>query len=124
MVVCQVHDSQKIVVGRDLHAVEEEGGVLECCWSALWNVTDETPENCELFISHGGIDLFMECKMKLGGQRDLVRNMLGLMGNVAEVPEQRSKLMSIAHVFYDLMQTESELEVTYNAAGNPQSLGL
>lgn len=24
--------------------------------------SDETPENCELFISHGGIKLFMYCK--------------------------------------------------------------
>jgi len=131
MLVCQVQDSQKIVVGRDLEGVKkilqimrhkmannpERGGVLECCWSALWNVTDETPENCELFISHGGIKLFMDCKLELGDQRDLVRNMLGLMGNVAEVAELRSKLMVIAHVFYDLLQTEGQLEVTYNAAG-------
>lgn len=134
LLVCQVQDSQKIVVGRDLQGVEkilkimqhkmgrnpQEGGVLECCWSALWNVTDETPENCALFIDNGGLDLFMECKKCLGAQRDLVRNMLGLMGNVAEVPDLRPKLMTLAHVFYDLLESDNnqyELEVTYNAGG-------
>lgn len=29
----------------------------------LFYFLDETPENCELFITHGGIDLFMDCKM-------------------------------------------------------------
>jgi len=43
--------------------------------------------------------------------------MLGLMGNVAEVAELRPNLMLIAHIFYDLLQTEGQLEVTYNAAG-------
>lgn len=134
LMVCQVQDSLKIVVGKELRGVEriltimsyklgrnpQEGGVLEGCWSALWNVTDERPENCALFIEHGGLHLFTECTKRLSGQRDLVRNMLGLMGNVAEVPELRPKLMSLAHVFYDLLQSDStqhELEVTYNAGG-------
>lgn len=132
LLVCQVQDSQKIVVGKELQGVEkiltvirykmghdpERGGVLECCWSALWNVTDETPENCALFLANRGLELFMQCKTRLSGQQDLVRNMLGLMGNVAEVRELRPQLMELAHVFYDLLtENPNELEVTYNAGG-------
>ncbi|XP_022789146.1 protein zer-1 homolog isoform X2 [Stylophora pistillata] len=131
MVVCQIQDSPKIVVGRDLKGVEkilqiirykmgnnpELGGVMEGCWSALWNMTDETPENCALFIVHGGLELFRKCHERMSDRRDLVRNMLGLMGNVAEVAGLRPKLMPFVHVFYELLLTEGELEVTYNAGG-------
>ncbi|CAH3037645.1 unnamed protein product [Pocillopora meandrina] len=140
MVVCQtasevgmgkIQDSPKIVVGRELKGVEkilqiirckmgnnpEHGGVMEGCWSALWNMTDETPENCALFIAQGGLELFTRCHERMSERRDLVRNMLGLMGNVAEVAELRPELMPIAHVFFELLLTEGELEVTYNAGG-------
>lgn len=118
-------------MGRDLKGVEkilqiirykmgnnpELGGVMEGCWSALWNMTDETPENCALFIVHGGLELFRKCHERMSDRRDLVRNMLGLMGNVAEVAGLRPKLMPFVHVFYELLLTEGELEVTYNAGG-------
>ncbi|XP_048586884.1 protein zer-1 homolog isoform X2 [Nematostella vectensis] len=132
LLVCQVHDDQKVTVGRDLEGVKmvlqvmrqkldserpEVGGVLECCWSALWNVTDETPENCALFMENGGMPLFMECKRRLGHHRDLLRNMLGLMGNVSEVDYLRPQLMAYAEVFYELLDSVNELEVSYNAAG-------
>lgn len=95
----------------------EQGGVMEGCWSALWNMTDETPENCALFIAQGGLELFTRCHERMSERRDLVRNMLGLMGNVAEVAELRPELMPIVHVFFELLLTEGELEVTYNAGG-------
>lgn len=134
LLVCQVTDDQKAFVGRDLQGVEtfldiirykldsqpNAGGVLECCWSALWNVTDETPYNCSLFIELGGMELFMECKsnMPVSGHRELLRNMLGLMGNVAEVEFLRPHLMLYVEEFYNLMDNNNyELEVSYNAAG-------
>ncbi len=28
--------------------------------SALWNLTDESPSTCQMFLEEGGLDLFME----------------------------------------------------------------
>lgn len=34
---------------------------MEFSWSALWNITDETPDNCEMFLNYSGMKLFLEC---------------------------------------------------------------
>lgn len=34
---------------------------MEFSWSALWNITDETPNNCEMFLNYSGMKLFLEC---------------------------------------------------------------
>ena len=36
--------------------------VLETAWSTMWNVTDETPINCQRFLVGGGMQLFLQCK--------------------------------------------------------------
>lgn len=35
--------------------------VMEVGWSTLWNVTDETPINCERFFKENGMQLFGTC---------------------------------------------------------------
>nr|KAG5712453.1 hypothetical protein BaRGS_011427 [Batillaria attramentaria] len=35
--------------------------VLEVAWSTLWNVTDETPSNCQKFLDKNGMDAFVQC---------------------------------------------------------------
>lgn len=35
--------------------------VMEFSWSALWNITDETPDNCQMFLNCQGMSLFLEC---------------------------------------------------------------
>ncbi len=35
--------------------------VLEVSWSFLWNITDETPENCSRFLRSNGMSLFSQC---------------------------------------------------------------
>ena len=37
--------------------------VMETAWSTMWNVTDETPANCERFLNGGGMYLFLKCKV-------------------------------------------------------------
>ena len=72
---CQVDSELKVLVGS-LGAVErmleiirekvEQGScdyMLENVWSTMWNVTDETPVNCERFLAGGGLSLFLECKV-------------------------------------------------------------
>ena len=94
---CQVDTELKMLVGS-MGAVEkmlriiseklEEGScdyVMENVWSTMWNVTDETPINCKRFLDGGGMDLFLNCKERFPNKNDLLRNMMGLLGNVAEV---------------------------------------
>ena len=37
------------------------------------------------FLDGGGMDLFLHCKERFPNKNDLLRNMMGLLGNVAEV---------------------------------------
>jgi len=129
---CQVDGDQKTLVGS-LGAIERMLGiirdklqtgvcddVMETAWSTMWNVTDETPVNCERFLAGGGMYLFLKCKERFPEKGDLLRNMMGLLGNVAEVPELRHKLMTREFVeeFSFLLDSYSDgIEVSYNAAG-------
>lgn len=68
--------------------------IVEVAWTLLWNITDETPENCRRFIEENhGLKLYHECLELWTDKRDLIRNMLGLLGNVAEVNELRPYLI-------------------------------
>eukprot|EP00092_Neocalanus_flemingeri_P043109 GFUD01047412.1.p1 GENE.GFUD01047412.1~~GFUD01047412.1.p1 ORF type:complete len:807 (+),score=257.80 GFUD01047412.1:121-2541(+) len=129
---CQVDGQQKMLVGS-LGAMEkmlliitdklQQGvcdDVMETAWSTMWNVTDETPVNCERFLNGGGMYLFLKCKDRFPDKADLLRNMMGLLGNVAEVPSLRHKLMTKEFVeeFAFLLDSCSDgIEVSYNAAG-------
>lgn len=129
---CQVDGQQKMLVGG-LGAMEkmlliitdklQQGvcdDVMETAWSTMWNVTDETPVNCERFLNGGGMYLFLKCKERFPEKADLLRNMMGLLGNVAEVPALRHKLMTKEFVeeFAFLLDSCSDgIEVSYNAAG-------
>ena len=35
--------------------------MLETAWSTMWNVTDETPANCQRFLHGRGMQLFLKC---------------------------------------------------------------
>jgi hypothetical protein len=35
--------------------------VMEVAWSTMWNVTDETPINCERFLEGKGMEYFLGC---------------------------------------------------------------
>ena len=63
--------------------------MMEVSWSIMWNVTDETEENSERFLDQCGMELFLECKKTFPEKLDLLKNMMGLLGNVAEVPSCR-----------------------------------
>ena len=69
--------------------------IVEIAWTLLWNITDETPDNCQQFIEDSdGLQTFLDCLKTWSEKRDLVRNMLGLLGNVAEVTELRHYLVT------------------------------
>ncbi len=89
--------------------------VMETAWSCMWNVTDETPVNCRRFLDGGGMRLFLLCKERFPDKQDLLRNMMGLLGNVAEVPALRPALMTsefVSEFFYLLDSTSDGIEVS------------
>ena len=45
---------------------------MEVGWSFLWNITDETPTNCQLFLASKGLKLFEECFAAFSTERELV----------------------------------------------------
>lgn len=69
---CQVEGREKRLLGK-LGCVETmlrlvkyrmDSGVfdvLEVAWSTMWNMTDETPINCERFLVNNGLSLFLKC---------------------------------------------------------------
>lgn len=94
--------------------------VMEVAWSTMWNVTDETALNCKRFLRHSGMQFFLNCLKAFPDQPGLLRNMMGLLGNVAEVEELRPQLMTtqFVSVFSELLYSPSDgIEVSYNAAG-------
>ena len=75
---CQVDTDLKVLLSR-MGAVEtilqliyeklklvHSDYVMETAWSALWNVTDESPVNCERFLTSDGLTLFIKCKVTVG----------------------------------------------------------
>ena len=83
---------------------------MESAWSCMWNVTDETPINCKRFLDGGGMPLFLQCKARFPDKQELLRNMMGLLGNVAEVESLRPALMTPEFVeeFSSLLDSTSD----------------
>lgn len=129
---CQVDGKEKQMVGslgamQTMLAIIQQklssetcDEVMEIAWSTMWNVTDETAGNCERFLNSNGMDLFLACLETFSDKEELLRNMMGLMGNVAEVQYLRPWLMKSKYisVFTDLLDSKSDgIEVSYNACG-------
>ncbi|KZC13951.1 Protein zer-1 like protein [Dufourea novaeangliae] len=94
--------------------------VLEVAWSTMWNMTDETPINCERFFDENGMEFFHKCVKKYRHKEELLKNMMGLLGNVAEVQHLRAHLVQQQYIklFANLLHSDSEgIEIPYNAAG-------
>ncbi|NP_998066.1 protein zer-1 homolog isoform X1 [Danio rerio] len=130
--VCQVDNDHKEAVGKMgfvktmLNLIQKKlqdrmcDQVMEFSWSALWNITDETPDNCQMFLECNGMNLFLECLKEFPDKQELHRNMLGLLGNVAEVKALRPQLLTrqFITVFSDLLDSKADgIEVSYNACG-------
>ncbi|KAL9906223.1 protein zer-1 homolog [Glossina fuscipes] len=129
---CQVDGKQKLflgelgVVSTMLSLIKDRltrsvfDDVMEVAWSTMWNVTDETAINCKRFLDGRGMEYFLRCLNTFRERDELLRNMMGLLGNVAEVKWLRPKLMTqkFIEVFAELLSSESDgIEVSYNAAG-------
>ena len=105
----QVIKKEMMMMGN-LYFPETCDDVLEHAWSTMWNVTDETPINCKRFLDGGGMRLFLQCKDKFSESNALLRNMMGLLGNVAEVKDLRPQLMTSDFVSEFLMLVDSQAD--------------
>uniref|UniRef100_A0A0K0DSC2 RNI-like protein n=1 Tax=Strongyloides stercoralis TaxID=6248 RepID=A0A0K0DSC2_STRER len=130
---CHVDGEQKIQVG-ELGAIEvileqirkkqiqnQADDIMEVAWSFLWNITDETPLNCERFLKADGLTLFRSYYRQFSNEVEVVRNMMGLIGNIAEVKHLRHYMMKDEYIeiFCLLLDTMSDgiIEISYNSAG-------
>lgn len=129
---CQVGGDQKVFIG-ELNAIEimlniitkkiaqnlcDE--ILETAWSTLWNITDETPVNCQRFLSYNGLETFEECMDRFDGNKEVLRNIMGLLGNVAECQSLRIHFMDKRYIrrFHSLLSSHIDgIECSYNACG-------
>lgn len=129
---CQVGGDQKINIG-ELNAIEtmidiikkkiEDNicdEILETAWSTLWNITDETPANCQRFLDCNGLKAFENCMDKFGNNKEVLRNIMGLLGNVAECQQLRVNFMRRRYIqrFEALLLSPIDgIECSYNACG-------
>ncbi|CAF4363446.1 unnamed protein product, partial [Adineta steineri] len=106
-IACSVDGQEKLFIGRVgvieiaieiIHRFlikKTSCEIVEVAWTLLWNITDETPENCRRFLEdNNGLQTYYDCLELWSDKRDLIRNMLGLLGNVAEVKELRHHLVT------------------------------
>ncbi|XP_005110536.1 protein zyg-11 homolog B [Aplysia californica] len=91
--------------------------------SALWNLTDEAPSTCNVFLMEGGLELFMKLLELTDGQGtdnhvQVETKILGLLNNIAEVKNLRHKLMREEFVMLiKRMLHGVHIDVSYFAAG-------
>ena len=94
--------------------------MLETAWSVLWNITDETGPHSMFFLEQGGMDMFLRCRTTFpDNSSELLRNMMGLLGNVAEDRECRKLLMEpfiLTEFSYLLDSTVHGIEISHSAA--------
>ena len=91
---------------------------LKFTLSALWNLTDESPNTCKVFLDEGGMELFLRVIQTYPSEVAIETKVLGLLNNIAEVKELRSYIMDsrLVQELRKLMKS-SKIEVSYFAAG-------
>ena len=86
--------------------------------SSLWNLTDESPNTCKVFLDEGGMELFLGVLQTFPSEVAIETKVLGLLNNIAEVKELRSYIMDSRFIqeLRKLMKS-TKIEVSYFAAG-------
>lgn len=88
-----VHAMLEIIIDRLTSETQECDKIMETAWSILWNVTQDTPENCIRFMTSNGLDIFQDCMKVFHDQTQLHVSMFGLMTNLADTKYVRNQLM-------------------------------
>jgi Zyg-11 family protein len=81
-----------------------------CCSKIIiggtFDFTDESPTTCGVFLEEGGLDLFLEVLQTFPGEATVETKVLGLVNNIAEVPDLRHRLLKpnfIARLRYGII---------------------
>lgn len=92
--------------------------MLKFTLSALWNLTDESPSTCAMFLEKGGITLYLDVLSRYEGFSSVETKILGLLNNIAEVSALRTSLLQSPFVISlrNLLKSE-HIDVSYFAAG-------
>ncbi|XP_021927398.1 protein zyg-11 homolog B-like isoform X2 [Zootermopsis nevadensis] len=86
--------------------------------SALWNLTDESPTTCSVFLEEGGMHLFLEVLMTFQDECTIETKVLGLINNIAEVSKLRPHLMVPEFMTrLRILLHSCHIDVSYFAAG-------
>lgn len=91
---------------------------LKFTLSALWNLTDESPATCEVFLAEEGLHLFLQLLSVFARDSAVETKVLGLLNNIAEVSPLRRALIN-KH-FVSQLKTllwSPNVDVSYFAAG-------
>ncbi|XP_047483530.1 protein zyg-11 homolog B-like [Penaeus chinensis] len=91
---------------------------LKFTLSALWNLTDESPATCEVFLAENGLTLFLKLLTVFAQDAAVETKVLGLLNNIAEVSPLRSALIN--EPFVSQLKTllwSPNVDVSYFAAG-------
>ncbi|KAH9488283.1 Protein zyg-11 B [Bulinus truncatus] len=103
--------------------IKELDITLRFTLSALWNLTDEAPSTCSVFLSEGGLELFIKLLQLTDGEEtenhvQVETKILGLLNNIAEVKTLRYKLMREDFIMLIKQMLHGEhIDVSYFAAG-------
>jgi len=91
---------------------------LKFTLSALWNLTDESPKTCKVFLDEEGMELFLDVLHAFPNEPAIETKVLGLLNNIAEVSWLRTSLLvdPFLQVLRSLLHSKS-IEVSYFAAG-------
>lgn len=91
---------------------------LKFTLSALWNLTDESPATCAIFLNECGLDLFIDILETFKDEATLQTKVLGLINNIAEVQSLRHTLMRADFIEHCRnLLFNKQIEVSYFAAG-------
>ncbi|KAL1415663.1 hypothetical protein MTO96_029083 [Rhipicephalus appendiculatus] len=84
----------------------------------LVHLGDESPKTCSVFLSKGGMELFLNVLELFLGESAVETKVLGLVNNIAEVPSLRSDLMkdNLMCILRNLLHS-TQIDVSYFAAG-------
>lgn len=96
---------------------------LSLTLSALWNLTDEAPSTCLLFVEKGGLQIAAQgLKAFRGGIQDqhiiIMRKILGMLNNIAEVSELRKCLITVdfMNLFRSFLE-DQPIQLSYFSGG-------
>lgn len=72
---------------------QDASDILQRAFGFLCGITAGNPSSCEIFVNHGGLELFLRCYETFSTNKYLVGYIFGTIANISEVEHLRSNLM-------------------------------